>query len=252
VNRSLSLFLAFLVLLAAVVTAGVWRIGWNLLGLAFDGDRRGAPYGLLLLSRSGGDEPDDQQQVLELLAADGGEAVWQARTLSLVDGSLRDDWQRLTLVRFERGAGVTRALTGADLRALLAEQNRLRHPRRRLLGSAALVEAPRQTGVVLLGLFVLEQAGPVPARELGFTTALETHGGRLLWQGGVTGLVGESGWEQALLVGFPAMTPALQWLQDARVETALALGARHYRDRVLLLAAPQPWTAAGGATAAGG
>lgn len=254
-NRSLTLFLAFLLLLAGIVSVGVWWIGWDLLRLAFDGDRRAAPYGLLLLSRSAADDLGDHRRILELLAADGGEAVWQARSLSLVDGGLRDDWRRLTLVRFERGDGVTRALTGSAMRSALADRDRLRHPRRQVLGSAALArvplaavlpaerppaEAPHPVAVVLLGLFARSQEMPVPAGELGFTAALEAYGARLLWQGAVTTLAAEVDWSQALLLGFPDSESAQRWLEDPRVETARALGARHYRHRVLLLAAPQP------------
>ncbi len=241
VSRSLSWFLAFLVLLGVLAVAGSWYLGPSLVGLAFDADRREAPY--YVLSLAGRSELADADlrfgsDLAELFDAAGGKLLWRGTTERVVKGRLQDEWLNAQLFAFPRGANFVELKTGGDYRDLLAAYE---GRSRLLLGSPTQPDRMARGRIWVLNL-IAEDAEDSQATGgdplAGLMGGVADFCGSLVWDAKVADLDERSSWNRLVLLGFAQPLEAEVWLSDAGTQTELALSMERARRRVTLLMRP--------------
>lgn len=222
-SRALATFAVFCALLVVLGAAVGWWLGWPLVQLAFDPERRAAPYHLLYFDDAGPGDPTGYGPALEAqLKGAGGTRLWQARELSVPVGQMTDEWQRVQAFRAETGAGFVRLVTGRGYRALAA---RAPKGRRSVLGlkvaPAASQLAPQ---LLMIGARFPDQAGADSGQALAaaFQEALAL-GGRLYWDSPVAVLEGDAAISHLIVLGFDAAPALDEWLFSADMNTQLAL-----------------------------
>ena len=227
-SRSLAWFLVFVAALAVGGALGAWLLGPSVVSLAFDEERRNAPYYLLHLVGAvpdGRDTREFRRELAELVVADGGRLLWPATTIQVAEGRVEDEWRDLQLFEFDRGGDLVEMLTSASYRELTA-----RHaPTTNLvLGTDRAPDAIAAGGAVLLNLYAVNEAATdefvSAARELSGSLASES--GRLLWDAPLTGLEGEVPWTHVLLFAFDDVKAAEDWLRDPATITRRTLVKR--------------------------
>jgi uncharacterized protein (DUF1330 family) len=236
VSRSLGGFLAFLLVLVVVGLVGTWLLGPNLVSLAFDEERRNAPY--YLLNFGAGEPGADYQStyragLAELVVTDGGQLLWQAITVQVSEGRVQDEWQDVQLFEFPRGGDFVEMLTSASYRGIVDA-----HPAvsRMLLGTSSAPDALAGGQATVLSLLTV---GPEPSetdaairRLLGNLTGYE---GSLIWDTPVEDLQDESPWNRVLMLAFPTLEQAEGWLRDPATVTERALTGTAAKQRVTLV-----------------
>jgi hypothetical protein len=241
VSRSLSWFLAFLVLLGVLAVVGSWYLGPSLVGLAFDAERREAPY--YVLSLVGRSEPADVDErfasdLAELFVAGGAELLWRGTTERVVKGRLQDEWLNAQLFAFPRGANFVELTTGGGYRDLLAAHE---GASRLLLGSPTEPDRMARGRIWVLNLIAEDRqdrdaAGTDPMSSVIGDVA--DFGGGLVWDARVADLDDRWPWNRLVLLGFAQPLEAEVWLSDAGTRTELALSMERIRHRVTLLMRP--------------
>jgi len=236
VSRSLAGFLGFLLVLVAVGLLGTWYLGPNLVSLAFDEERRNAPYYLLNFAAG---EPGVEYQstyraaLAELVVADGGQLLWHANTVQVSEGRVEDEWQDVQLFEFPHGGDFVEMLTSSSYRGIVDA-----HPAvsRMVLGTSAAPDALAGGQATVLSLLTVdpEQSDTDVAirRLLGNLSAYE---GSLIWDTELADLEEEWPWNRVLLLAFPSLTQAENWLRDPATVTERALTATAAKQRVTLV-----------------
>lgn len=222
-----------------------------MVSLAFDSERANAPfYSLYLQHQSGPAEQDNGYSVrlLQLLAhpveaesvvgdAAGDAAlpsvtpsaptsapqaaiVWQTSSLSVLTGSVADEWSSLVVARFDSGRQFVRLATSPQYRQVRALAPK---GRRVVVGSAT---APLRPIEHPAALFLLVEGGVQSAldRWLDDVVAL---GGDVIWD--APAIVLESmdsdaaDWDSLLLIGFADSDALAAWSFSVEAQTTNAL-----------------------------
>lgn len=224
-NRALGSFIVFVFALMLLAGALAWWLGAPLVGLALDGEQRGAPYHVLYMSDA--DAPgtllDDgsgltyDQAFLALLAADGVERLWQSDDVSVAAGEVADEWHRVRLVKFPSGAEFVRLVTGGSYRRLadLAPGGS-----RGVIGLGSAGPQGMASELLLVSAAVPEGGGEPLLDALQPAIAV---GGRVLLHQPSVVLEGSSTQNRLLLLGFDDAAVVDDWLLQAATETELAL-----------------------------
>ncbi len=239
-SRSLSWFLAFLVLLGVLAVAGRWYLGPSLVGLAFDAERREAPYYVLsIVGRSETLEADQRfgADLAELFVAAGADLLWRGTTERVVKGRLQDEWLGAQLFAFPQGANFVELTTGADYRDLLAVHE---GASRLLLGSPATPDRLAPGRIWVLNLIsqdhdAVDVSGDPMAEVI---AGVADFGGTLVWDAPVADVDDRWPWNRLVLVGFGQPLEAEVWLSDAGTRTELALSMERTHGRITLLMRP--------------
>lgn len=245
-SRSQLAFLVFCLVLICVSGALVWYVGPTASAIAFDADRRSAPYFVLHLV------PQTPKMDVAAVAAyraeldatiamEGARPLWssthtrrhESRTRA---GSLRGAMEAVDLIRFEHGADLVHMLTGEEFRALVGGA-----PFEvRLAGSATPPQDLRAGEVAVLVLYEgvgSDYASPfgVPG-ESGWLIVLDRFGGRIAWDTPIEWIRGRETWNRLLLLQFPDTRSAGAWLRDPATQTERAIVSRHIGDLLVLAA----------------
>lgn len=242
-SRSFLAFLSFCLLLLLASAGIVWYVGLTLSGIVFDPDRRDHPYYLLQLLpmqslEPGADGHAYRTRFVAVAAEDEGRLVWQAGRVQIADGHLRPAVEAVQLLEFGSGASLVRMLTGHGYRQLQAA---LGPDSVHLLGSS---QPPRELAADEATLLVLyrhrPEGPPAPFGEPGQTgwlALLPRFGGSVGWDAPVEVIRGDSAWNRVLLLQFPDLRAAEDWLGDPVTSTERAIARRHV-DSVVVLTAP--------------
>lgn len=235
-SRSLAGFLVFLLVLVAIGLLGTWYLGPNLVSLAFDEERRNAPY--YLLNFAAGESGADYQStyragLAELVSKDGGQLLWQANTLQVSEGRVQDEWQDIQLFEFARGAEFVQMLTSSSYRGIVDA-----HPNvsRMLLGTSTPPDAlaeNRATVLSLLNVDPKQEDSDDTIRRL--FSNLRAYDGAVIWDTEVEDLEGRWPWNRALMLTFPTLEQAENWLRDPVTVTERALTVTTAKQRVTLI-----------------
>ena len=253
-NRALSLFVLFCLLLVCIAGVIAWWLGPQLVRLAFDSQRAGAPFYSLYLqhqsgSIDGASAPDNGYNVrlLQLLAhpleqaAEAGEApvveersgvqaalapapqaevLWQTSALSVLTGTVADEWSNLVVARFDSGRQFVRLVTSPQYRQVrdLAPQGR-----RIVVGSTTAPLRPLQHPAALL---LLVEGGAQEALD-GWVDDVVALGGEVIWVAPVAVLEAAdertAGWDALVLVGFADSEALAAWSFSVEAQTTNAL-----------------------------
>lgn len=250
-------FVAFcLVLLCAGGALAFW-VGPVATGIAFDGDRRDAPYYLLQFVQRV--EPDDRAQtpaqeafrndVAAYAAVDGGSLVWSAATLHRHEararhGSARHAFAALDVLAFERGAGVVQMLTNTDYRALRSD-----------VGDSVLLAGvampprsfdARAVSVLILYEWLVEDAELLESQSpdaagdhlRGWFAALGAHGGSVVWGGDLAWFQTPQAWNRFAVLQFADTRSVSGWLRDPVTRAGRARASRDLGDLLTLVIVP--------------
>ncbi|MCZ6711564.1 MAG: DUF1330 domain-containing protein [Gammaproteobacteria bacterium] len=234
-NRSLVGFLAFLLVLVVAGLVGTWILGPNLVGLAIDEERRSAPYYLLNFAagESALERSIYRSDLAELVVSDGGQLLWQAPTVRVVEGRVRDEWQHVQLFEFPRAGDFVEMFTSSSYRAIADA-----HPgvSLMLLGTSNAPAALAGGGAFVLSLMSLEaDQAAIGATDRRLLGDLESYGGTMIWASEVEDLEDQWTWNRVLMLGFPTLELAEAWLRDPDTVTDRALAATVARRRVTLV-----------------
>jgi len=234
-NRSLSLFLVFLLVLVLLGGIGTWYLGPAVVSLAVDEDRRDSPFYLLHLTAipGGAESSPFRSELTELVTADGGQLLWRAATIQLLEGRVQDEWQNLQLFEFARGGDFVQMLTSTGYRQLRAA-----HPLllRLALGTSEAPDGIVSSGAAVLSLFRVDEDSAEfarGAREL--ASNLEQFEGSLIWEAPLVDLDGDVGWNRVMVFEFPRVDAAQRWVRDPTTMTQRALIKRGTSGMVTLI-----------------
>lgn len=237
----------------------MWWVGPHLVSLAFDSQRASAPfYGLYLQHQpdpgEGGRGSDAQQasdynvRLLQLLAHPVDSAVnpsgnpsdkntssksgpslasepparvvWQISSLSVITGSVEDEWSNLVVARFNSGRQFVRLVTSPVYRKIRDTAPR---GRRVVVGSSTAPLRPLDYPAALLLLV----EGGVPQAMDEWVDALRVLGGEVIWDAPVAVLEpadpGRRDWDALVLVGFDDAQTLAAWSFSVEAQTTNAL-----------------------------
>lgn len=228
-SRAVTTFAVFCLLLLGLFGAVGWWVGWPLVDLAFDPDRRAAPYHVLLFDDAGaagnGARPDATAYLnaLDALLTEAQAPIlWQASQLTVPVGQVADEWERLLALRFPAGSGFVRVVTGRNYSKLgaLAPGNG-----RNVLGLAA---APRPQALGSQLLIVGAQFDDVPAAQASAAlreafAGAQALGGRVYWDSAVAVLEGPSALSHMVIYAYDSPIDIDEWLFSSDTATTLAL-----------------------------
>jgi uncharacterized protein (DUF1330 family) len=236
VSRSLAGFLAFLLVLVVIGLLGTWYLGPNLVSLAFDEERRDAPYYLLSFAideTAQAFEASFRGDLAELVVADGGRLLWQAKTVQVSEGRVEDEWQDVQLFEFPRGAELVGMLTSTGYRDIVDA-----HPgaSRMLLGTSTAPDALAGNQAAVLSLVRVDpQREPVDSARRRLLGNLSAYEGTMIWDAEVVDLEHRWPWNRVMLLAFPAVVQAEGWLRDPGTVTERALAGTAAKQRATLV-----------------
>lgn len=242
-NRAASFFVVFCLLLVGIGALIIWWLGPHLVGLAFDSERANAPfYSLYLQHQSGPMEQDNGYNVrlLQLLAhpveaesavgdAAGDAApqtaaqaaiIWQTSSLSVVTGSVADEWGNLVVARFKSGRQFVRLVTSPHYREVRALAPK---GRRVVVGSATAPLRPLDHPAALL---LLVEGGVQSALD-SWVDDVVALGGDVIWDAPATLLESADAeaadWNSLVLIGFADSEALAAWSFSLEAQTTNAL-----------------------------
>jgi hypothetical protein len=247
-SRSLVGFLFFCVLLLAGGAFLVWYVGPTATAIAFDGDRREAPYFLLQLIPRSPDAPAEavpaqRAGIVVAAGADGGRQIWSANDIARHEsrtrhGSFGGAMAAIDLIEFDRGGDLVQMLTGAEYRDLAADAD----VAVLLAGTSVPPQALRAGEVAVLLLYELTDPAAVsPLGEVGqsgWLGTLDRHAGRLAWTAPLDWVRGKQAWNRVAMLQFPDAAAASRWLRDPATLTERAIASRQLGDLLVLVALP--------------
>lgn len=224
-------------LFVAGVGSAVW-IGWDLTAFALDGDRRSAPLTVLRLEQvQAGQDPGAYRDTFLTPAARvfeeyGGQIVARATTRLVVHGTVRDEWDFVTVRNLPTGSAFIDAVTTPEYRELDAA---VAGRRSRL--ARYVVEQPWQSpmtrGLVVLLLRSGENSEAEGLQQL--TSVASRYRGERVWMSKLSPLSDtEEPWETIVGYAFPTERLLADWLADPERMTNATL-ARSRLDRFALL-----------------
>lgn len=225
-NRSLTTFLTFLVLLAGGGALLILWVGPAVVSLALDDDRRSTPYYLIHLL----DTPDASayfQEFSQLLREEQAQLLWRGSLQALHAGRSRDEMADVTLLEFGAGSSVVRLMTSSAYRDLTSRV----HPV--LIGTAVPPGPIAQDETLILWLLETVEEAELDALT-GLTRSAGEFGGQLIWSVPVVLLEGDRQWNHVLLLAFPDADAVASWLADPATATARALTRRQFVADALL------------------
>jgi uncharacterized protein (DUF1330 family) len=230
VNRSLASFLTFLMVLAIAAAGGVWWLGFDLVDLALDEDRRAAPYQLLHFADADAPSGDYAGTLTALVRSEEGDLAWRGGLDRLLDGRSEDEWQDLMIFDLPRGGGLVQLVTSPEFRELTEGRRTL------LLGTSAPALKIAQTGNLLVWL----QADPEPddpRRQAldAVTASIGSYGGTLIVQGELDQVAGDSPWNHIAVMSFADAQQARDWFRDPASVTERALATKHLQRQAWLM-----------------
>lgn len=197
-----------------------------MLSLAFDDDRRNAPYYLVHLI-SLDESPDYFSAFGPLLREEQAQVLWRGGLTALHSGRSRDELGDVALIEFASGNRVVQMMTSSTYRDLT------RNSRPVLLGAVSPPGPIASDEVLLLWLFELSEGSSGEQLEA-IARSADTHQGQLIWATPVEQLGGDRTWNQLLLLAFPDSISAQNWLADPQTTTDRALARRHYQTEALM------------------
>jgi len=235
VSRSLAGFLVFLLVLIVAGAIGAWYLGPNLVSLAFDEQRRDAPY--YLLNFTTGEAADEYPStyragLAELVVNDGGTLLWQARVAQVTEGRMEDEWQNVQLFEFPRGGDCVEMLTSSNYRALVKAHAGVT---RMMLGTSTAPDGLAGDQATVFSLMTVDPGQQAGNSANGLLGNLAAYEGVLIWQSDVAELEDRWPWNRVLLLSFPTAAQAESWLRDPATVTERALAATAARRRVTLV-----------------
>jgi hypothetical protein len=226
----------------------VWYVGPTATAIAFDGDRREAPYFLLqLIPQTGGVAPDAIAErragLVTAAGADGGRQIWSAGETRRHEsrtrqGSYRGAMAAIDLLAFDSGAELVQMLTGTEFRALASGPE----PGVLLAGTGTPPQALRSAEVTVVILVqVVDATVTQPFGEpgkSGWLAGLDDYQGRLAWDAPLDWLRGRQAWNRIALLQFPDAARAAAWLRDPTTLFERAVASRYLGDLLVLVALP--------------
>lgn len=233
-NRSLGLFLLFLLALLLVAAIGAWYLGPSVVSLAFDEERRNSPYYVLsLVANDHSASSGFPVALAELAVADGGQLLWRGATVAVSEGRVQDEWQQLQLFEFPRGGDFVEMLTGTRYREI---SDAHAHYKRLMLGSALAPDGVPTSGAAVLSLFEVNVESHDFARDAQELAGnLVEFQGALIWNAPLADLESEAVWNHILLFEFTDTKAAEEWLRDPGTVTQRALIRRGAKSTVTLI-----------------
>ncbi len=233
-NRSLGLFLLFLLALLVVAAIGAWYVGPSVVSLAFDEERRNAPYYVLsLMADDHSTSSGFPVALAELAVADGGQLLWRGVTIAVSEGRVQDEWQQLQLFEFPRGGDFVEMLTGTRYRQITEAHPRLQ---RLMLGSPMAPDGVPTAGAAVMSLFdVNHESREFAQGSQELAGNLGEFQGTLIWNAPLVDLEGEAVWNHILLFEFSDTEAAEDWLRDPTTVTQRALIRRGAKSTVTLI-----------------
>ena len=231
-------FLLFCIILGGIGGLVVWWVGPTILSLALDDKQRNEPYHLLHFAALKPGERETYARVYQtpmqqLVIDDGGQLLWQADTLQVVEGSVRDEWSQVVLARFPRGAEFVQMITSSQYRQISSA-----NPAERVV--VGIREAPddfAQDAAIVLYLYQLDEGA---ANEFQLMTPkmlnLDQYGGQVVWETEISVLEGEiENWDRLIALQFETIGRAESWLRDPASVTERAIARRNMQQVVILL-----------------
>ncbi len=222
-NRSLSLFVAFVaVLIAALIGVLLW-LG-PVAELAMDGDRRAAPYYVVALDKTG-----DLDALDVLVSEQAGEVLYRGALDHMLGGLVRrDEWRALSVYGFATAGDFLKLYTSEAFRAARGNgESRL------LLGTGAAPDVGPGAAWVLW-LARLQEDQILEAHSALLTTS-QRYGGTSTWHADVDTIEGDAEWQTLRVVSFADARRAFSWHEDLRTQTEVALMSARYADSAGLL-----------------
>ena len=233
-SRSLAGFLVFLLVLVVAGLVGTWILGPNLVSLAIDEERRDAPYYLLnfVAGKSAAEHQSARSDLAKLVVDDGGQLLWQAPTIRVVEGRVQDEWQHVQLFEFPRAGDVVEMFTSSTYRAIVDAHSAVPLM---LLGSSYAPQALAGRGAVVLSLMTVDPDRAIDANDRRPPGNLASYRGTMIWTSEVEDLEDQWPWNRVLMLAFPTLELAETWLRDPDTVTDRALSATVARRRVTLV-----------------
>lgn len=248
-NRAASFFALFCLLLIAVGACVAWWLGPALVSLAFDSQRASTPfYGIYLHQQERGlvesrdgykirllqllahgpepgpqadDPPEDNGPVaLQPEATEPSQILWQTASVSVLSGSVADEWGGLVVARFATGREFVRLATAPkyrEVRALTPGAERL------VIGSST----PPLRSLDHPAALLLAVEGGMQAAVDDWVDEIVALGGEVVWDAPAVMLEANAnqaeGIDNLVLIGF-ADAPALAaWAYSLQAQTTNAL-----------------------------
>lgn len=226
-NRSLSLFVAFVAVLIAVLIGVLLWLG-PVADLAMDGDRRGAPYYVVALDKTG-----DLDALDALVKEQAGEILYRGALDHVLDGLVRrDEWRALSVYGFATAGDFLKLYTSEAFRG-----TRSNGESRMLLGTGSAPDIEPGSAWVLW-LATLREDQILEAHSALLTTS-QRYGGTSAWHADVDTIEGDAQWQTLRVVSFADVRRAFSWHEDLYTQTEVALMSARYADSAgLLFAAP--------------
>ncbi|MCZ6619639.1 MAG: DUF1330 domain-containing protein [Gammaproteobacteria bacterium] len=237
-SRPLIGFLLFCVILGGTAGLAAWFVGPAILSLALDEKQRNEPYYLLHFAALKPGVKEDYTRAYEapmqrLVVADGGHLLWRADMLQLVEGSVRDEWTQVVLVRFPRAAEFVQMITSSEYRHISAANP----VERVVVGIREVPDDLARDAVIVLYLFRLAEAAADGFRGMARKMVnLEQYGGLVVWETAISMIEGKTeNWDRLIALRFETVERAESWLRDPVSVTERAIARRNMQQVVVLL-----------------
>ncbi len=222
-NRSLSLFVAFVAVLIVVLVGVLLWLG-PVAELAMDGDRRGEPYFVVALDKAG-----DLHALDALVKEQAGEILYRGALDHMLDGLVRrDEWQALSVYGFATASDFLKLYTSEAFRATLDDSES-----RMLLGTDSAPDIEPGSACVLW-LARLQEDQLLEAHSALLTTS-QRYGGVSAWHADVDTIEGDAEWQTLRVVSFADVRRAFSWHEDLHTQTEVALMSARYAESAGLL-----------------
>lgn len=247
-SRSLVGFLLFCLLLAGATAGVVWYVGPALAAIVVDREQRENPYYLLQLlptsaTTAGAEGPSYRSRFVNLAANDDARLLWQGGGVEVTEGSILLDVTGVQLMQFPTGVDLVQMLTSTGYRALATSTSaEVRH-----LGTSRAPERLAPDAATVVVLYRADDDGsqtPLGAPgEQGWLALLPQFRGEVRWNAPVTTVRGAGDWNRVMLIQFPGVASAQQWLEEPRTATERAIARRQVDHMVVLVVQPSEFAA---------
>lgn len=245
-NRAVSLFVVFCLLMLCLGFAISWWLGPQLVSLAFDSQRAKTPFfGLYLQHQVSDAQAEDPQalgykvRLLQMLAhpSDSGtnpvqadaqadpaaEVLWQYSSVDVVVGKVDDAWSNLTLARFGTGRQFVRLATSPEYRAV---RDAAPKGRRMVVGSSTRPLQALQAQQHSAAMLLLVAGAPQQALDA-WVDQLVALGGEVIWDAPAAVLepadAGPASWDSLVLITFANAQALNTWAFSVEAQTVNAL-----------------------------
>jgi uncharacterized protein (DUF1330 family) len=231
VNRSLTAFIGFLLVLLLAAAYAAWWLGPGVVKLALDESRRNQPYYLLHLGEQGVQGDQYTARFTSLVQAEEGRLLWRGNLERLLEGRLKDEWPDLLLFQMARGGDLVQVITSPEYRQLTSERTLL------LLGAPLPPLDLTQSTTLILWLQQTDdpEDGAADQALNRVTANLAQYSASVVWDTPLDVLAGQAQWDHLTLLSFPDEATAQQWFREPASQTERTLATTDMQRQAWLL-----------------